>query len=124
MIIVADKVKEKLRNVCDGCKDCVRSAFTQLLAERIPSILTPEAFVTSALFLIHELARGTLEKSEQSVALSGMPPWAYEVLIGELAEIADQVLPEDFAKLTKARLAAVQQSADEARITINISPPN
>lgn len=122
VVIIADEVKKKLRGIKGGCRDYVRPAFCQLLANRIPFILTPEAFVTSSLFLIHQLARGTMEKSEEAVLLSGMQPWAYETLICNIADIADQVLPKDFAQLTKDRLADIQKSADETRITISISP--
>lgn len=122
--ILSDTVKHKLLASHYGCEGCPRRAFARLLAERLTCIVTPVSFVTSALFLIHNLQHGDMDENTLTEAYRELPDLVSEFLIDEITVLADLTLPADMAKSAKRYLAETLSGIEPQAAMPNTEQPD
>ena len=110
-----EEPKKRLENLTEfmpGANDQVL-AFGRFLAEYLGSELVPVGFVMGCELALSDIQNGVngfTGKPIQS-SLVGYPPIIYELVRNKIPDIADAVLPEDFAGKVKDFIAAVNASA-------------
>lgn len=99
--ISMEEAKAKLRNLKEHLPDCdeVVWKFGAFLADRLNPELVPEGFSMAVTLALYDLEQGIDGYSGEPIrsSLVGYPPQIYALLNMYVPEIAEAVLPEDFA---------------------------